>query len=40
MAPEKVFGSYEPLRVFTIDRKPLAEAQYGRVDLKRGIRND
>jgi hypothetical protein len=40
MAPEEIFGSHELLRVVEIYRNPLAEADYGRVDFKAGIRND
>jgi hypothetical protein len=40
MTPDEVFGSHEPLRVVEIYRNFLAEADYGRVDFKQGIRND
>ena len=40
MAPEEVFGSHELLRVVESYRSFLAEADYGRVDFKRRIRND
>jgi hypothetical protein len=33
-------GGRNERAVVPIDRKPLAEADYGRVDFKRGIRND
>ena len=40
MAPEEVFGSHGLLRIVEIYRNFLAEADYGRADFKRGIRND
>ena len=39
-AREEVFGSHELLRVVESYRNFLAEADYERVDFKRGIRND
>jgi hypothetical protein len=40
MAPDEVFGSHGLVRIVEINRKLLAEADHGRVDFKRGIRND
>jgi hypothetical protein len=40
MAPDEVFGSYGLVRIVEINRNFLAEAYYGRVDFKRGIRDD
>jgi hypothetical protein len=36
----EVVGGRNERAVVPIDRKRLAEADYGRVDFKRGIRND
>jgi hypothetical protein len=36
----RVFGSHGLVRIVEINRNFLAEADYGRVDFKRGIRND
>ncbi len=36
--PEEIFGSREVLRALAIDRKLLAEADYGPVDFERGTR--
>jgi hypothetical protein len=40
MASEEVFGSHGLVRIVEIHRNVLTEADYGRVDFKRGIRND
>jgi hypothetical protein len=40
MAPDEVSGSHGLVRIVEINRNFLAEADYGRVDFKRGIRND
>ena len=40
MAPDEVFGSHGLVRIVDINRSFLAEADYGRVDFKRGISND
>jgi hypothetical protein len=40
MAPDEVFGSHGLVRIVEINRNFLAEADYGRVDFKRGIRNN
>jgi hypothetical protein len=40
LIPVEVFGSHGLVRIVEINRNFLAEADYGRVDFKRGIRND
>ena len=40
MAPEEVFGNREPLQVVETYRRFLAEADYGRGDFNRRIRDD
>jgi hypothetical protein len=40
MAPDEVFGSHGLVRIVEINQNFLAEADYGRVVSKRGIRND
>jgi hypothetical protein len=40
MAPDEVFGSHGLVRIVELSPNFLAETDYGRVDFKRGIRND
>jgi hypothetical protein len=40
MALDEVFGSHGMVRIVEINQNFLAEADYGRVDFTRGIRND
>ena len=40
MAPDEVFDSHELVRIVENYRILLAETDYGRIDFKRGIRND
>ncbi len=40
LGPEEVVGGRVVLEVVVIDRKLLAQADYGRLDFKRGIRDD